>query len=188
MEYHIQTTGKTVGEALTFLNERNILLKEYVYRNVISKKKRVQAEKSLDYLFTKYNALKENKISISEKAQTQWIETLWNRLLEKKCVKDGKSDFVLVMTNSQPLHQIIWYKGLKWLVQFVREGIEVGKIKNQGNQGIERFTTNYIIQNFCPNPDIPNQKAEHYTEERIKAAANEKIKDKIKERRYFVFE
>jgi len=188
MEYHIQSTGMTVGEALTFLNERNILLKEYVYRNVISKKKRVKAEKSLDYLFTKYNALKENKISNSEKAQTQWIETLWNRLLEKKCVKDGKSDFVLVMTTNQPLHQIIWYKGLKWLVQFVREGIAVEKIKIQGNVGEDRYVINYIIQNFCPNPDIPNQKAEHYTEERIKAAANENLKDKIRERRFFVFE
>jgi len=39
----------------------------------------------------------------------------------------------------------------------------------------------YIMLNFCPNPDIPNQKAEHYTEERIKAAANENLKDKIKE-------
>ena len=38
------------------------------------------------------------------------------------------------------------------------------------------------------NPDIPNQKAERYTEERIKAAANENLKDKIKERRFFVFE
>jgi hypothetical protein len=188
MEYHIQTTGMTVGEALTFLNERNILLKEYVYRDVIGKKKRIKAEKSLDYLFTKYNALKENKISNSEKAQTQWIETLWNRLLEKKYVKDGKSDFVLIMTNSQPLNQVIWYKGLKWLVQFVREGIAVGKIKVQGYVGEERFTMNYIMQNFCPNPDIPNQKAERYTEERIKAAANENLKDKIKERRFFVFE
>jgi len=178
----------TVGGALTFLNERNILLKEYVYRDAISKKKRINAEKSLDYLFTKYNAMKEIKITNSEKAQTQWIEVLWNRLLEKKCVKDGKSDFVLIMTNNQPLHQVIWYKGLKWLVQFVREGIVVGKIKIQGNVGEDRFTMNYIMQNFCPNPDIPNQKAERYTEERIKAAANENIKDKIRERRYFVFE
>jgi hypothetical protein len=66
MEFHIQSTGMTVGEALAFLNERNILLKEYVYRDVVSKKKRINAEKSLDYLFTKFNALKENKISNSE--------------------------------------------------------------------------------------------------------------------------
>jgi len=189
MEYHIKTTGMTVGEALTFLNERNILLKEYVYRDVISKKRQGKAEKSLDYLFTKYNALKENKINNSEKEQTQWIETLWNRLLEKNCVKkDGKSDFVLIMTNNQPLNQVIWYKGLKWLVQFVREGIAVGKIKILGNIGEDRFMMRYIAQNFCPNPDIPNQKAEHYTDERIKAAANENLKDKIKEMRYFVFE
>jgi len=92
------------------------------------------------------------------------------------------------MTGNQPLHQIIWYKGLKWLVQFVREGIEVKKIKVQGDVGADRFIVKYIMQNYCPNPDIPNQKAEHYTEERIKAAANENLKDKIKERRYFVFE
>ena len=188
MEYHIKSAGMTVGEALTFLNERNILLKEYVYRDVICNKKRIKAEKSLDYLFTKYNALKENKISNSEKVQTEWIESLWNRLSEKKCVKDGKSDFFLIMTNNQPLNQIVWYKGLKWLVQFAKEGIVVGKIKVQGNVGEDRFILNYIMQNFCPNPDIPNQKAERYTEERIKAAANENLKDKIKERRYFVFE
>jgi len=189
MEFHIQTTGMTVGEALTFLNERNILFKEYVYRDVISKKKRIKAEKSLDFLFTKYNALKESIISNSEKAQIQWIETLWNRLLEKKCVRDdGKSDFFLIMTYNQPLNQIIWYKGLKWLVQFVREGIAVGKIRIQGSVGEDKFLTGYIMQNFCPNPDLPNQKAERYTEERIKAAANENLKDKIKERRFFVFE
>jgi hypothetical protein len=189
MEYHIQTTGKTVGEALTFLNERNILLKEYVYRDVISKKKRIKAEKSLDYLFTKYDALKENKISNSERTQTQWIDALWNRLSEKKCVKeDGKSDFVLIMTGNQPLNQVVWYKGLKWLVQFVREGIAVKKIKVRENMGSERFVIGYIMRNFCPNPDLPNQKAERYTEERIKAAANENLKDKIKEMRYFVFD
>ncbi len=188
MEYHIQTTGMTIGEALTYLNEQNILLKEYVYRDVISKKKRVKAERALDYLFTKYNALKENKINNSEKAQTSWIETLWNRLLAKKCVKDGKGDFVLIMTNSQPLNQVIWYKGLKWLVQFVREGIAVGKIKVQGNVGEDKFIINYIMQNFYPNPDLPNQKAERYTDERIKSAANENLRNKIKDRKYFVFD
>jgi hypothetical protein len=188
MEFHIQSTGMTIGEALTFLNERNILLKEYVYRDVISKKKRINAEKSLDYLFTKYNALKENKINNSEKTQIQWIETLWDRLTEKKCVKDGKSDFVMIMMNSQPINQIVWYKGLKRLVQFVNEGIAVGKIRVQGNAGHDKFVTGYIMQNFCPNPDLPNQKAEQYTEERIKAAANENLKDKIKERVFFVFE
>jgi hypothetical protein len=189
MEYHILSTGMTVGEALTCLTERNILLKEYVYRGVISKKKRIKAEKSLDFLFAKYNTLKENKTVNSGKAQTLWIETLWNRLTDRKCVnKDGKSDFVLLMTGSQPLNPVIWYKGLKWLVQFVREGMAVGKIKVQGNAGEDKFIVGYIIQNFCPNPDIPNQKAERYTEERIKAAANENLKDRIRERRYFVFE
>jgi hypothetical protein len=188
MEFHIQSTGMTVGEALAFLNERNILLKEYVCRDVISKKKRIDAEKSLDYLFAKYNALKENKISNSEKAQSSWIEMLWNRLTEKKCVKEDKSDFYMIMTGNQPINQVIWHKGLKWLVQFVKEGIEVGKIKVQGSAGEDRFMSDYIMQNFCPNPDIPNQKAEQYTEERIKTAANENLKDKIRERRYFVFE
>ena len=36
--------------------------------------------------------------------------------------------------------------------------------------------------------DILNQKTERYTEARIKAAANENFKDKIIERKYFVFE
>ena len=94
----------------------------------------------------------------------------------------------MIMTNHQTLNPIIWYKGLKWLVQFVREGITVGKIKIQGNIGEDKFITGYIMQNFSPNPDLPNQKAERYTEERIKAAANENLKDKIRERRYFVFE
>jgi hypothetical protein len=106
----------------------------------------------------------------------------------KRCVKDGKSDFVLIMTNNQPLNQVIWYKGPKWLVQFVREGIAVGKIKFYGNVGEDKFIAGYIRQNFCHNPDIPNQKAERYTEERIKSAANENLKDKIRKRRYFVFE
>jgi hypothetical protein len=189
MEYHILSTGMAVSEAIAYLTEQNILLKEYIYRGVISKKIQIKAEKSLDFLFAKYNTLKENIISNSEKAQVLWIETLWNRLSDRKCVRDdSKSDFVLVMTNNQPLNQVIWYKGLKWLVQFVREGITVGKIKIQGNMGEDKFIMGYIMQNFSPNPDIPNQKAERYTEERIKAAANENLKDRIRERRYFVFE
>jgi hypothetical protein len=189
MDYHIQTTGKTVNEALIFLNEQDISLKEYVYRGVITKRKRKKAENSLDYLFTKYKRLKENTTDNSEKTQSKWIETLWDKLFEKKCVKDsGKSDFVLIMFNYQPLKKVIWYKGLKWLVQFVREGIAIGKIKIQGNVSEDRFITNYIMRNFCPYPALANQKAECYTEERIKAAANENLKEKIKGRMYFVFE
>ena len=44
------------------------------------------------------------------------------------------------------------------------------------------------MQNFYPNPDLPNQKAEYYTDERIKATENENLKDKTMERKYFVFE
>jgi len=41
-----------------------------------------------------------------------------------------------------------------------------------------------LVQNFSRKMNL----TEHYTEERIKTAANENLKDKIKERRYFVFE
>jgi len=189
MDYQIQTTGKTVSEALTFLNKKTISLKDYVYRDVISKRKRRKAEEALDLLFTKYNAEKEKLISSGENEQTQWIETLWQTLLEKKCVKENdKSDFKLIMTNNIPVKKVMWCEGIKWLVQFVREGIKIGKIKVQGNAGEKEFIIDYIMQNFFPSSEIPHQKAKHYIRGRIDSAGNNNFNDKIKKNMYFVFE
>ena len=189
MEYHIQTTGMTVDEALTFLNEQIIKLKKNAHLNNITEKDCVSAIKSLDYLVAKYNALKENIINNSEKVQKQWIETLWQTLREKKCVTDDdKRDFKLIMDNNQPLKKVMWCKALKWLVQFVREGIETKKIEVQGKADEDRFIIDYIMQNFFPSPRIPHQKAKHYTEKSIKREATKNRKDRIKGRMYFVFE
>ncbi len=193
MDFQIQARGFTADEAIKFLTEQEIKLKEYIYRNVIAKEKQSKAEKSLDYLFTKYRAQKEEETGIPHisRRQPEWITRVWENLLAYKCVlSEYKSDFVLIMMGATPVNKLIWSKGLIKLVQFVEEGIEIGKIYRQGFDGKDQFIMEYITSNFRPNPNIPNQKLEHYTSERIKTAQNEflkiKPKDRIKE--FFVFD
>ena len=94
------------------------------------------------------------------------------------------------MTNSPILNQIYWKKGLVKLVQFVEEGLDIGKIKRDDKREKSRaqFIIDYIMANFRPDPNIPNQKLTHYTEYRIKKAQNDRYSQDIDGREFFIFD
>jgi len=197
-QYQIQNRGMTPEEALSFLSERYSTLKYRIARGSISKTEQEGAERAFDHLFYKYNRLNDEKnnnanSSIQTRISTipEWINTVWQNFISHRCVISGdKANFTLIMTGLYPTKKIIWSKGFVKLVQFIEEGIETGKIPNKGLSGQDAFITDYITTYFCPNPNIPNQKLEHYTKDRIRTALNERLRILSKEqtREFFVFD
>ena len=200
MQYRIQARGMTPDEALTFLSEMYSNFKYRIARNSISKSSQSEAEKAFDHLFYEYNRLgneanRNNADNITTRTgisiTAQWIDTVWQNLVSYRCViNEDKADFTLVMRGLYPTKKITWSKGLVKLVQLIEEGIETGKIQHKGLSGQDDFITDYITTYFYPNPNIPNQKLEHYTKDRIRTALNERLKIPPKERNreFFVFD
>ena len=61
LEYQILTRGMDTDEAISFLEEQNIWLKDFVYRNKMTPEYQSKAIRSLDLLFSKYNVIKDSE-------------------------------------------------------------------------------------------------------------------------------
>jgi hypothetical protein len=198
MEFEIKMRGLERAEAMEFLHERQIQLKEYVYRNIVKGRQRAKAERAFDFLLFKYDVPDEKRSTPATLRQNvpetrPWIETVWKHLIDRRCVVEpDKANIILLLTGTLPAAKIVWKKGLGKLIRFVEEGIDARKITVPPHTGKNDFVTKYVIDNFLPDPNVPNQKNDSYTDERIRTAkrlnTEQDYGKRILIKEYFVFD